>query len=97
MFSHAHRLPTGSKRDRIDEVVSPPWGLSRMEPYGEIIEVEYSIDGIDPATQLGRYVQFNGNLVLFDGRHRATDTNTRSATRTSGGDDQDHSNDSDSD
>ena len=97
MFSHASRLPTGSSRERIDEIVLPPWGLSRMEPYQQIIEVDYAIDGIDPETQLGRYVQFDGNLALIDGKHRATDTNTRNATRTGAGGDQDHSNDSDSD
>lgn len=105
LFSHADRIPMtppgGTDRKR-DSRPLPPWGVSRMSPYPDVIEFpEYTVT-IDPETQTGRYVDAAGTVVEM--KHRKSNTGTEQKTRASKGDgkspssfDQDSSQDSDQD
>ena len=87
-------------QDRPD--VMQPWGVSRMSPYQDHIELpEYTVT-IDPVTQTGRYIDAAGTVVEM--KHRKSNTGTEQKTRVSKGDgnspktfDDDHQQDSDQD
>ncbi len=102
MFSHADRFPLGPV-STMSRPVARPWGLSRMVPFGALVEIDVVPVGLDPSTQTTRYQGADGLLTMAE--HRKTGTGTERGTQTTsrGGDgnaptsDQDHSQDSDND
>jgi hypothetical protein len=68
MFSHADRFPlrpvTTTSRP-----VARPWGLSRMMPFGALVEIDVVPVGLDPSTQTTRYQGADGNAPTSDQDH----------------------------
>lgn len=86
MFSAASRLPAAPTvaRDEPATRAPAPWGLTRMQPYAPRVEVHYRAIGVDPVTQLGRFVDPDGRIVSIDDARMATSDGTRRMTETGG-------------
>ena len=86
MFRQADRLPVDTSLESVigGNGVPQPWGLSRMRPYPEVIEVPYSSAVLDPETQTGLYFDAAGRLVEM--KHKKTNRATEQKTRVSKGD-----------
>jgi putative ATP-grasp target RiPP len=86
MFSQADRLPACRSQESGTDgaAVRPPWGLSRMRHYPEVIEILYTSAVLDPETQTGLYFDAAGRLVEM--KHKKTNRATEQKTRVSKGD-----------
>lgn len=88
MFSHADRIPMAPPV--CDQAASPaalpPWGVSRMRPYVNVVEYPQYAVIIDPDTQSGRYIDSSGNVI--DMRHRKSNRSTETEVAVQKGDGQ---------
>jgi putative ATP-grasp target RiPP len=60
-----------------------PWGVSRMRPYPETIALPAAEIVLDPATQTGRWTDPDGIDVPVTIRHKRSETNRETHTKTS--------------
>lgn len=74
--------------------VRRPWGIGRMKPYPKVTVVSFASVTIDPDTQLGVFLDAQGQVVEM-GKHgtgKGTETNT--VTNNDSRNDQGHDQDS---
>ncbi|WP_427885797.1 putative ATP-grasp-modified RiPP [Kribbella sp. GL6] len=100
MYRYADRIPLGPAVDRRVVSCPRPWGLSRLEPFLSIDQVDEMAVGLDPKTQLGCYATPDGTIVMAPGKHsrsrRGTERGTKTGNRKDGsrpGGDTDHEQD----
>lgn len=76
-----------------------PWGANRLAPYPTTVPVPHASASVDPATQLGVFRDWRGNLVEM-GKHgtsSGTETSTSTSSDGSSGNDQGSDQDSNTD
>ncbi|MDX3003591.1 putative ATP-grasp-modified RiPP [Kribbella solani] len=100
MYRYADRIPLAVPSDRGAPDCRRPWGLTRLEPFLSLDQVDEAIVGLDPKTQLGRYVRPDGTVTMAPGKHsrsrRGTERGTKTGNRKDGsrpGGDSDHEQD----
>jgi putative ATP-grasp target RiPP len=100
MYRFADRIPMAAPAGRPPGVRPRPWGLSRLEPFVSVEQIDETVIGLDPKTQLGRYVAPSGVITMAPGRHsrsrRGTERGTKTGNRKDGsrpGGDTDHEQD----
>jgi putative ATP-grasp target RiPP len=100
MFRYADRIPLAAESRRLPAACPPPWGLSRLEPFLSVDQVDETVVGLDPESQLGRYVTSDGVITMAPGKHsrsrRGTEKGTKTGNRKDGsrpGGDTDHQQD----
>ncbi|MEV7005473.1 putative ATP-grasp-modified RiPP [Streptosporangium sp. NPDC051022] len=78
--------PARRKESIMSGPISPmrPWGLSRMTPIEELVEIGYTIRELDPETQITRYFDQAGQPVKM-GKH-GTNRAVSSSKATGSGD-----------
>ncbi|MFD7507650.1 putative ATP-grasp-modified RiPP [Streptomyces sp. NPDC059850] len=64
-------------------VVAVPWGLTRMRPYPEAVVLPAARAVLDPVTQTGRWGGSDGLGVPFTGKHKRSETNKETQSKTS--------------
>jgi putative ATP-grasp target RiPP len=60
-----------------------PWGLTRMRPYPEETVLLAAEIVLDPVTQTGRWIGMADESGLLTARHKRSETNKETRTRTS--------------
>ncbi|GGZ18658.1 hypothetical protein GCM10010387_09030 [Streptomyces inusitatus] len=60
-----------------------PWGVTRMRPYPETAVLPAAEVVLDPATQIGRRVGPDGLDMPPTSRHKRSETNKETKTKTS--------------
>ncbi|QEU93364.1 putative ATP-grasp-modified RiPP [Streptomyces kanamyceticus] len=60
-----------------------PWGVSRMRPYPDTVVLPAADVVLDPETQTGRWVGPDGLDVPVLDRHKRSETNKETTTKTS--------------
>jgi putative ATP-grasp target RiPP len=100
MYRFAARIPLAAPVDRMSMPCPRPWGLTRLEPFASIDQVEETAVGLDPKTQLGRFESPGGVVTMAPGKHsrsrRGTEKSTKTGNRRDGsrsGGDTDHEQD----
>lgn len=64
-------------------VAAMPWGLTRMRPYPEAVVLPAAQAVLDPVTQTGRWVGSDGLGVPVTGKHKRSETNKETQSKTS--------------
>lgn len=64
-------------------VAAVPWGLTRMRPYPEAVVLPAAEVVLDPETQTGRWVGSDGLGMPLTGKHKRSETNKETQTKTS--------------
>lgn len=62
-----------------------PWGLSRLAPYPQVVELPYARTEIDAASQTTRYFDLGGRPVTMGGHGTSQSTSSPTATGADGG------------
>ncbi|WP_405616903.1 putative ATP-grasp-modified RiPP [Streptomyces sp. NBC_01508] len=60
-----------------------PWGLTRMRRYPEAVTLPAGTATVDPVTQTGRWVGSDGEILPATARHKRSETNKETSTKTS--------------
>ncbi|MEW1701135.1 putative ATP-grasp-modified RiPP [Streptomyces sp. NPDC091278] len=60
-----------------------PWGVTRMRPYPEAVVLPAADVFLDPVTQTGRWVGPDGLAMPLTSRHKRSETNKETKTKTS--------------
>ena len=63
--------------------MTTPFGLTLMRPYPDTETVPLPVVEIDPVTQVGLWFDVNGQPMSPDAKHRKSETNKETATKTS--------------
>lgn len=82
MFAHSDRLPTGTPLPS-GILTATPWGVRRMAPYPSPAP-SYARAVLDPATQITRYFDADGNVMEMGGHGTSTGTNPSTGTSPDG-------------
>lgn len=60
-----------------------PWGVTRMRPYPETVVFPAAEVALDPVTQTGRWLGTDGLAAPVMDKHKRSETNKATSTKTS--------------
>ncbi|NJQ01226.1 putative ATP-grasp-modified RiPP [Streptomyces sp. PLAI1-29] len=60
-----------------------PWGVTRMKPYPDTVNLPEAEIVLDPTTQTARWINPNGLAVPVAERHKRSETNKETRAKTS--------------
>ena len=80
------------------EALIPAFGLRRMRPFPAVAVLPHTHVVLDPVTQTGRWLDQDGTpLPVTDARHKKSETNKETKTKTSLDGQPDHGSDQEGD
>ncbi|MGA5063307.1 putative ATP-grasp-modified RiPP [Streptomyces sp. NPDC054932] len=83
MFNYADRIPTGSPLPQ-GHLTPAPWGLRRLAPYPAADAPGHVRVELNPVTQMGRYFDPAGVVVMSPGHGTSSGTNPSTGTSPDG-------------